>query len=266
MIARRDIVVIGASAGGVEALADIARALPADLWAALLVVLHVGPEAHPVMAQLLSRVGRLPACYAAAGELIRPGCIYLAPPGHHLLVDGERIRLTTAPAEHGVRPAADVLFRSAAGACGPRVVGVVLSGSGCDGAAGLQAIRAAGGVAVVQDPTDAKVPEMPRRALASGPVDHCICRAEIASLLARLCKRSEASAASRRAPGGDGRAVAAGTSRYELVRQRIAENQRLLDLSRAQVEHVRGRLELFARWRAEHGNPKTEGGRRGKAG
>jgi two-component system chemotaxis response regulator CheB len=250
MIARRDIVVIGASAGGVEVLIDIARGLPGDLSAAVFVVLHVSPKAHPVMAHLLSRVGRLPARYAASDGAIRSGFIYLAPPGHHLVLETGRMRLVTTSAEHGVRPAADPLFRSAANAYGPRVIGLVLSGSGCDGAAGLQAIRAAGGVAVVQNPADATAPGMPLRALESGKVDHCVRPAEIAPLLARLCGRPDAPAAVEGAPAVGGRA-AKQVWQYDIVRERVAENRRLLELSRAQVERVRRRLELFASWRAE---------------
>lgn len=149
-----DIILLGASAGGVDALTGLCRGLPNDLPAAVMVVQHVAPTARSVLPQLLDRAGPLPAAHAEDGEVIRPGQIYVARPDHHLLVngDGRRLMLRRGPQENRTRPAIDPLFRSAAVAFGPRVVGVVLSGLLDDGTAGLVAIKACGGVSVVQDP------------------------------------------------------------------------------------------------------------------
>jgi two-component system chemotaxis response regulator CheB len=130
----------------------------------------------------------LPACYAAPGDPIRWGRIHLALPGHHLVLDGGRIGLASTPAEHGVRPAADPLFRSAALAYGPRVVGVVLTGTLDDGTAGLATIRQRGGVTIVQDPDEAQYSGMPRSALESLAIDHTLPMAGIAQLLGRLAR------------------------------------------------------------------------------
>ena len=181
------LVVVGASAGGVQALRALAAELPADFPCALLVVLHVG--AHPsILPRLLSRSGALSATHAVDGEPYRPGHIHVAPPDHHLLVDGARLRLARGPKEHHARPAIDPLFRSAALAHGPGVVGVVLTGRLDDGTAGLQAIKAGGGITVVQDPADAIEPSMPASALRHVQVDHCVPLAGIGALLDSLVR------------------------------------------------------------------------------
>jgi two-component system, chemotaxis family, protein-glutamate methylesterase/glutaminase len=184
----RDVVVVGASAGGVEALVDLAKHLPADLQAYVLVVLHVASDRTSVLPRILSTAGRLPATHAKHGERPELGHIYVAPPGRHLLVHDGELRLSTGPKEGGLRPAADPLFRTAARARGPRVVGVVLSGALDDGTAGLVAVKQRGGIAVVQDPEEAIVPDMPRNALQSVPVDHCLPVAQIGVLLGRLAR------------------------------------------------------------------------------
>jgi two-component system, chemotaxis family, protein-glutamate methylesterase/glutaminase len=159
---RHDIVVIGASAGGVEALTRLMRDLPPGLPASLFVVCHFPPSDRSVLPDILSRAGPLLATHAIDGEPFHPGHVYVAPPDFHLLLaEGQRLRLTRGPRENHHRPAVDVLFRSAARTYGPRVIGVVLTGSLNDGSAGLLAIRAAGGVAIVQDPADAAVAAMP---------------------------------------------------------------------------------------------------------
>lgn len=154
------IIVVGASAGGFGVLQRLAAGLPPDLPAALFVVWHLSPDSQGVLPQVLGRAGPLPAAHAIAGETISAGRIYVAPPDHHLLVERGHVRVTRGPKEHRFRPAVDPLFRSAASAYGPRVVGVVLSGALDDGAAGLRAIKRRGGVAVAQDPLDAEVPSM----------------------------------------------------------------------------------------------------------
>lgn len=181
-----DIVVIGASAGGVEALSLLARELPADLPSAIFVALHIPAHSPSLLPQILNRHGRLPASHPADGEAIRPGRIYIAPPDHHLLLEPDRIRLIRGPRENGHRPAVDPMFRSAALAYGPRVVGVVLTGTLDDGTAGLAAIRQRGGVTVVQDPAEAQYSGMPMSALESLPVDYTLPLAGIAGLLTRL--------------------------------------------------------------------------------
>jgi two-component system chemotaxis response regulator CheB len=182
----RDIIVVGASAGGVEALATLARGLPADFPAAMFVVLHVPPHGTSVLPKIISRAGRLPATHAWDGESIRPGRIYVAPPDRHLLLKLGHVRVVRGPTENSHRPAIDPLFRTAARCFGRRVIGVVLSGLLDDGTAGLLAIKERGGIAVVQHPDDALFPSMPRSALDNVDVDHAVPIAELAALLLRL--------------------------------------------------------------------------------
>jgi two-component system chemotaxis response regulator CheB len=180
-----DLVVIGASAGGVEALQEIASRLPADFPACVLVVLHIGRH-ESRLAHILSRVGPLPAANAADGEPLRPGHIFVARSDHHLLVRDGRLAVTRGARENHSRPAIDPLFRSAAVEFRSRVVAVLLSGANDDGTAGLQAVASTGGITVVQDPEDAVAPAMPRSALLNAPVDHCLPVREIPPLLSRL--------------------------------------------------------------------------------
>jgi two-component system chemotaxis response regulator CheB len=185
-MADRDLVVIGASTGGVEALMQIARELPSDFPAPVLVVLHVPAEGRSNLPAILARVGPLPALHARDGERIRPGLIYCAPPDRHLIVRDGHIGLTKGAQENLHRPSVDVLFRSAALARDGRSIGVVLSGALDDGASGLRTIKAAGGIAIVQDPADAIVPGMPTSAMELTSVDHVLPASEIGSLLPRL--------------------------------------------------------------------------------
>ncbi|MFI5890090.1 chemotaxis protein CheB [Actinoplanes sp. NPDC051513] len=185
-MAHRDIVVVGASAGGVEALRALVGGLPADLPAAVLIVLHVPREAPSALPRILTRHGRLPAHPAVDGEPLLPGHVYVASPDHHLLVLDHRARLSRGPSENGHRPAVDPLFRSAARAAGPRVIGVVLSGSRDDGAVGAEIVAANGGVVVVQRPEDALNPSMPRAVMARVDPDHVVDAAALGALLAAL--------------------------------------------------------------------------------
>jgi two-component system chemotaxis response regulator CheB len=184
----RDIVVIGASAGGVPALRQLASQLPPEFPATVLVVLHVGthPSSLPF---ILGVAGLNPAEHAVDGQVLVTGRILVAPPDHHLLLEDGVVRLTRGPKEHHTRPAIDPLFRSAAITFGPRVIGVVLTGLLDDGTAGLQAIKALGGLAVVQDPATAEEPSMPRSALQAVAVDHCVPLEGMAELLVRLVQQ-----------------------------------------------------------------------------
>jgi two-component system chemotaxis response regulator CheB len=156
---------VAASAGGVEALRRFVAALPADFGAPVLVVLHIPPSGPTVLPQILARAGRLPARHPHDGEALAPGVILVAPPDRHLAVADGCARLLAGPRENGHRPSADILLRSLAQDFGPASGGVVLSGTMGDGAAGLAAIRRAGGLALVQDPADALFPSMPRAAI-----------------------------------------------------------------------------------------------------
>jgi two-component system chemotaxis response regulator CheB len=163
------IVVVGASAGGVEALRALVGGLPTDLPAPVVVVLHLSPHAPSALPAILGRAGRLPAVAAAHGARLEAGVVYVAPTDVHVLVVDEYLHLSRGPAENGHRPAIDPLFRSAAAEYGSRTVGVVLSGTRDDGTAGLAAVAAVGGTALVQDPDDALYPGMPRSAMAHVP-------------------------------------------------------------------------------------------------
>jgi two-component system chemotaxis response regulator CheB len=180
------LIVIGASAGGVEALQELVKNLPPEFPAAVLVVLHVASAATSVLPQILARKGPLPAAFAEDGDELRPGQIYVAPSDHHMLVADGRIRLTRGPRENGHRPAIDPLFRSAARWAGGRCIGVILSGLLDDGAQGLRFIKASGGGAVVQDPGDAHYPNMPEAALGLTTVDHVAPADQMAQALCAL--------------------------------------------------------------------------------
>jgi len=184
----RDIIVLGASAGGVEALTRLVSFLPPDLPAAVFVVIHIPAHVTSFLPRIFMRAGPIPASHPKDGEPIQKGRIYIAPPNYHLLLQNGSIRLSTGPTENGHRPAVDPLFRSAALECGPRVAGVVLSGSLDDGTAGLAEIRARGGVTIVQSPEEALYPSMPRSAIDHVAVDHVLPIAAIAPLLSRLAR------------------------------------------------------------------------------
>lgn len=162
----RDLVTVAASAGGVTALQGLLRLLPAELPAALLLVMHLPTTGGSSLARVLGRASRLPVDFAADGQRPEPGRVLVAPPNRHLLVAGDLLRLSPGPRQKGVRPAADPLFFSAAVARGPGAIGVVLSGALDDGSAGCAAIEAAGGLVAVQDPAEAEYPSMPRAAIA----------------------------------------------------------------------------------------------------
>jgi two-component system chemotaxis response regulator CheB len=204
------VLVLGASAGGVQALCEVVRALPASLDAAVFAVLHLSPYGRSAMPAILSRCGPLTAVHPADGEAIRPGCIYVAPPDLHMLVEPGIVRLSRAASENGFRPSVDVLFRSAARSYGARVVAVVLTGNLDDGTAGLAVVKRHGGVAVVQDPAEADYPGMPASAVRNVDIDYVLPLGEIPGVLVDLCDRLAADAAPPAAE--DGAAEAAGAA------------------------------------------------------
>jgi two-component system chemotaxis response regulator CheB len=185
-VPRRDIVVIGASAGGIEPIRTILGGLPPDFPASLFVVLHTSPDAPGVLDTIFSTAGPLPAVVAKDGERIMPGRVYVAPSDHHLLLEPGRVRLTRGPKENRFRPAVDPLFRSAAQTYGPRAVGIILSGGLDDGTSGLWTVKQLGGTAIVQDPREAWAPSMPDSALQHVRADEVLPANEIAPLLVRL--------------------------------------------------------------------------------
>lgn len=187
-----ELIVIGGSAGALQPVLDLVRDLPTDLPAAVCVVIHTSPQSPGRLPEIVQRATDLPCKYPQDGEPLRPGHVYLAPADRHLLIEPGRLRLTRGPRENGFRPAIDPLFRTAARAYGSRVAGVVLSGSLDDGSYGLEVIKQAGGLAVVQDPDDAMMTSMPRAALSTVEVDHVAAAAELGPLLARLCQRPDA--------------------------------------------------------------------------
>jgi two-component system, chemotaxis family, protein-glutamate methylesterase/glutaminase len=189
VVRHRDIIVIGASAGGLEALRTLVAALPPNLPAALFVVLHVSKDSPGLLPQILNNTGPLPALHAEDGLPIRSGHIYVAPADHHLLLEAGWMRLTHGPKENRFRPAIDPLFRSAAYVFGPQVIGIVLSGMLDDGTAGLWSIKDRGGIAIVQEPHEALYPSMPQSALRYVAVDHRLHMGEIATVLERLVRK-----------------------------------------------------------------------------
>ncbi len=185
-MSKRDVIVIGASAGGVEALVELFTLLPPTLDAVFFVVLHVAPTSATALATILGRKTKMQVHDARDRERVVTGHVYIGRPDHHLLVRDGLVRLTRGPQENGHRPAIDPLFRSAARAYGPRVIGVVLSGSLDDGTSGLSAVKMRGGLAVVQDPATATFPSMPQSAIDNVAVDHVVPIPLLAALLPKL--------------------------------------------------------------------------------
>jgi two-component system, chemotaxis family, protein-glutamate methylesterase/glutaminase len=184
----QNIIVIGASAGGLAPLQTLASGLPPTLQASLFVVMHIPAATPSLLAQVLSRSGPLPAEPASDGAAIEPGRIYVAPPDHHLVLSAspERMHLRRGPRENGSRPAIDPLFRSAADAFGDRVIGIVLSGTRTDGATGLAAVESRGGMSIVQSPDEALYPGMPHAAIETTRPDFVAAASEIPQILVRL--------------------------------------------------------------------------------
>lgn len=188
-MAKHDLIVIGASAGGVTALIELVKNLPANLDAALLVVLHVAPSSPSILPQILSRSGPFKATHAMDGEPIQKRRIYVAPPDHHLLVEGGRLLVKKGPKENRFRPSIDALFRSAAYGYGPRVIGVILSGLLDDGTSGLWSIKRLGGKAIIQNPDEAEFGSMPRSVMEYVDVDYILPITKIAPMLCHLSQQ-----------------------------------------------------------------------------
>ncbi|MCE7985330.1 MAG: chemotaxis protein CheB [Caldilinea sp. CFX5] len=185
---QRDIIVIGGSSGSIEALKTLVAALSPTLSAALFVVVHMSAESPGLLPDILDHISPLPVVPAEDRAPIRSGHLYVAAPNRHLLVEPGWMRLTCGPKENRFRPAIDPLFRSAAYAFGPQVIGIVLSGLLDDGTAGLWAIKDRGGVAMVQEPQDALYPSMPQSALRYVAVDHRLPMGTMAAVLNELVR------------------------------------------------------------------------------
>jgi two-component system chemotaxis response regulator CheB len=180
------IVVIGASLSGIDALCELVSCLPAQFPAPIFITQHVASHSPGMLPHILSKAGPLPACHPRHLQLIERGKIYVAPPDRHMLITKTHIRLSHGPRENLARPAVDPLFRSAAMNFGPAAIGVVLTGQLDDGTAGLLAIKDCGGIAIVQEPSEATAPSMPQSALRSVAVDHRGTLTEIAGILTTL--------------------------------------------------------------------------------
>jgi two-component system chemotaxis response regulator CheB len=190
----------------VETLRRVVADLPADLPAAVCIVLHIAPDSPSMLADILARAGPLPARPAHDGEALHNGEILVAPPDRHLMVEDSHVHLSVGPRENGHRPAVDVLFRSAAEARRARVIGVVLSGTRGDGAVGLAAVKHSGGAAIVQDPTEALYAGMPATALAHVAVDAVVPSELVADTIVAMVKGEDPPpAAKHNQPGLDPR-------------------------------------------------------------
>lgn len=182
-----ELILMGASLGGITAVSSIANTLPKDFPVPIAVVIHTAASSLNLMDHMIQPFTGLPVHYARDGEEIKAGHLYLAPPEHHLVIkDRNRFGLDHGPKIKDSRPAADRLFESAAAVYGSAVIGVVLTGGDGDGTQGLRAIKAAGGVTVVQDPETAKQPGMPMSALADDQPDHCVLLDDLTNLLISL--------------------------------------------------------------------------------
>jgi two-component system chemotaxis response regulator CheB len=192
-------VVIGASSGGVAALLELVALLPADLNAVVGVVLHVGRQ-HSILPELVTGRSQWRAVHPVNGERLATGALYIAPPDHHMLFTADAVSLSRGPRENHARPAIDPLFRSAALQWRERTIGVILTGDMDDGTAGLAAVKACGGISIVQDPATAFEPAMPASALGNVAVDHCLPLHEIPAALQRLAGNGEPSTPAKAAP------------------------------------------------------------------
>jgi len=185
---RRDVLVVGASAGGLQPLRRLVSVLHTDLPVAVLVVMHLPAEVPSHLPEILGRAGAFPAHHPRDGEPLQPRRIYVAPPDRHMLLEFDHVVVASGPRENRFRPSIDALFRSAAYTCGTRVVGVLLSGALDDGVSGLWTIKRRGGVAIVQSPAEAAFADMPLNALKHVAIDHVLRSHEFGPLLQTLLR------------------------------------------------------------------------------
>lgn len=240
-MATRDTIVIGASAGGVQALLKLVAELPADLPAAVFLVLHVPPDVPSFLPEILLRDAQLGVAHAKNGEEIKRGRVYIAPPDQHLLIEDGQVKLVHGPKENLHRPSIDALFRSAARWAGPRVIGVVLTGARDDGAAGMRAIKQRGGIAIVQDPAEAPFPSMPMSVMRHIKVDYSLPLHEIAPLLSKLTQ--ETVSEEGRYPVPDEVEIEARIAEQQLeARELIASVERLGQISKLTCPDCHGAL------------------------
>lgn len=191
-MATRDTIVIGASAGGVQALSTLVASLPKDLPAAVFIVLHIPADSPSLLPEILARESSLRVAHAMHGEPIMHGRVYVAPPARDLLIEGNRVKLVHGPKENLHRPSVDALFRSAARSSGPRVIGVVLTGARDDGTVGMRAIKQRGGITIIQNPSEAPFASMPQNVMERVGVDYSLPLREIAPLLDMLSRETAA--------------------------------------------------------------------------
>lgn len=189
-MANRDIIVIGASAGGIKALIDMVKTLPKNFKASVFIVVHISPSYPSQLPEILNWSAEVKAVHPADGEKIKPGMIYIAPPDHHMLVSPGHVIVKKGPKENRFRPSIDALFRSAAYEYGPRVIGVVLTGMLDDGTSGLWSVKRLGGITIIQDPDDAEFPDMPQNVLEFVDVDFSIPLMQIGTLLTELATQA----------------------------------------------------------------------------
>ena len=189
-MATRDIIVIGASAGGVQALSTVVEGLPRDLPAAVFIVLHISAHIPSLLPDILGRESKLSVAHPVGIERIAHGHVYVAPPDQHLVIEGEYVRLIHGPKENLHRPSIDALFRSVARWAGPRAVGVVLTGARDDGKVGMRALKQRGGITIIQDPQEAPFPSMPMSVMHDIEVDYLLPVGEIAPMLDRLSREA----------------------------------------------------------------------------
>jgi two-component system, chemotaxis family, protein-glutamate methylesterase/glutaminase len=192
-MARHDIVVIGASAGGVTALTEFVKHLPKDFGGSIFIVLHISPYSPSYLPSILTQAGFLEATHPKDGEKIKKSHIYVAPVDHHMLLEDTSILVKKGPKENRFRPSVDALFRSAAYVFGPRVIGIILTGLLNDGTSGLWSIKRLGGVTIVQDPDDADYPSMPTNALEYVEADHVLPVTQMGQLVSNLTKQRKKS-------------------------------------------------------------------------
>jgi two-component system chemotaxis response regulator CheB len=183
---KKNVIVIGASAGGPDVLKRLFSGLSNGIAAAVFIVWHIPSDVFGILPQVLSKHSTMPIANAVDNEPIVFNRVYIAPPDRHMIIERGRVRLTRGPKENRFRPAIDPLFRSAAYSYGSRVIGIILSGALDDGTAGLWTIKQFGGTSIVQDPQESEAPGMPESALRSVEVDYKVTVREMIEILKRL--------------------------------------------------------------------------------